>query len=49
VIPLSGFSISGNIFEAIKDASYSEKTCINNGWNCFQGPEYMILKHLSIH
>lgn len=49
VIPLSGFSISGNIFEAIKDAAYSEKTCINNGWNCFQGPEYMILKHLSIH
>lgn len=49
VIPLSGFSISGNIFDAIKDAGYSEKTCMYNGWHCFHGPEYMILKHLSIH
>ncbi len=50
VTPLSGFSISSNIYEEIKDAAYSsEEAFVNDGGFSFHGPKYMILKHMKLH
>ena len=44
-IPLTGFSISGNIFEDIKDVRFSRKQTVSTR---YKGPEYMIFKGLKI-
>ena len=45
-IPITGFAISGNIYEAIKDVKFSkEKTSSHN----YAGPRYMIFSNLSIN
>ena len=50
IIPLSGFSISGNIYEEIRDAAYSSETAfVNDGRFSFFGPKYMILRHMTLH
>ena len=49
IIPLTGFSISGNIFEAIHTAEFSEECEVSNGRISFKGPKYLILKNMSIH
>ncbi|MBQ2656951.1 MAG: hypothetical protein IJF87_00070 [Erysipelotrichaceae bacterium] len=44
-IPLTGFSIAGNIYEDIKDVKFSkEETLMAN----YKGPKYMIFKGLKI-
>jgi len=44
-IPLTGFSIAGNIYEDIKDVKFSrEETLMKN----YKGPKYMIFKGLKI-
>lgn len=44
-IPLTGFSISGNIYKDIKDVKFSkEETAMSN----YSGPKYMIFKGIKI-
>lgn len=45
-LPLTSLSISGNIYEAIKDVEFSEEIV---SLNSYKGPKYMILKDLDIH
>lgn len=45
-LPLTSLSISGNIYEAIKDVSFSLETVTLDS---YKGPKYMILKNLDIH
>ena len=50
IIPLTGFSISGNFYEQVKTAEFSEEQgFINTRFLSFKGPKYMILKGMSIH
>ena len=50
IIPLTGFSFSGNIYETIKTADFSEeKAFINTRFLSFKGPKYMILKGMALH
>ena len=50
VIPLTGFSISGNIYEAIHEAEFSADTgFVNNKRMSFKGPKVMVLKNMTIH
>ncbi len=44
-IPLTGFSISGNIYESLKNVRFSkEQTVLNN----YKGPEYFIFDDITI-
>ena len=45
-LPLTSLSISGNIYEAIKDVKFSEDVVTLNS---YKGPKYMILNNLDIH
>lgn len=45
-IPLTGFAISGNIYEAIKDAKFSKRKVT---LPTYKGPKYLILDHISIN
>lgn len=45
-IPLTGFSISGNIYEDMKDMKFSKEQAISAG---YKGPKYLIFKGISIH
>lgn len=45
-IPLTGFSISGNIYEDMKNMEFSKETAISSG---YKGPKYFIFKGISIH
>ena len=45
-IPLTGFSISGNIYEDMKDVEFSKESATSNG---YKGPKYFIFKGISIH
>ncbi len=50
IIPLTGFSISGNVYEHVKTAEFSrEQGFINTRFLSFKGPKYMILKGMSVH
>ena len=50
VEPLTGFSISGNIYEEIRTATFSsEKAFINERRTSGYGPKYMFLKGMKIH
>lgn len=44
-IPLTGFSISGNIYEDIKDVEFSKETALSR---FYKAPKYMIFKGLKI-
>ncbi len=44
-IPLSGFSIAGNIYEDIKKVEFSKQQCLMSH---YKGPKYMIFKGLKI-
>lgn len=45
-IPLTGFSISGNIYEDLKNVEFSKETCTMSS---YAGPKYMIFKGLNIN
>lgn len=45
-IPLTGFSISGNIYELSKKITFSDDKVVESN---YVGPKYMIFKGLSIH
>ena len=45
-LPLTSLSISGNIYEAIKDVKFSEDVVTLNS---YKGPKYMILNNLDLH
>ncbi|MGN1406098.1 MAG: metallopeptidase TldD-related protein, partial [Erysipelotrichaceae bacterium] len=45
-IPLTGLSISGNIYEAIKTVKFSKEEC---SLRKLKGPKYMILRNIDIH
>lgn len=45
-IPLTGFSISGNIYEDMKSMEFSKEQAISSG---YKGPKYFIFKGISIH
>lgn len=45
-IPLTGFSISGNIYEDMKHMEFSKEKAISSG---YKGPKYFIFKNISIH
>ena len=50
VTPLTGFSVSGNIYEAINSARFSAETeNISGGRLSFRGPKYMYFDQLKIH
>ena len=44
-IPLTGFSITGNIYEALQDVEFSSE---NTTTQKYQGPKYFIFKNLNI-
>lgn len=44
-IPLTGFSITGNIYDALQDVEFS---CENTTTQKYQGPKYFIFKNLNI-
>lgn len=45
-IPLTGFSISGNIYEDMKNVEFSIESATSNG---YKGPKYWIFKGISIY
>ena len=45
-IPLTGFSISGNIYEDIKEVKFSKEDC---QMSSYLGPKYFIFKGIQIH
>lgn len=45
-IPLTSFSISGNIYEDMKNMEFSKESAISSG---YKGPKYFIFKGISIH
>lgn len=45
-IPLTGFSISGNIYNDMKSMQFSKESAISSG---YKGPKYFIFKNISIH
>lgn len=45
-IPLTGLSISGNIYKDIKDVAFSNRIVTLNN---YKGPKYMIFKGLNVH
>ena len=45
-IPLTGFSISGNIYEDIKEVEFSKEDCTMPSYS---GPKYFIFKGIQIH
>ena len=45
-IPLTGLSISGNIYEAIKTVKFSKEEYSGRK---LKGPKYMILRNIDIH
>lgn len=45
-IPLTGFAISGNIYEAIKEAKFSKREVTRSD---YKGPKYLILDNISIN
>lgn len=45
-IPLTGFSISGNIYEALKDVLLSKENVLHPS---YKGPKYLIFKGIKIH
>lgn len=45
-IPLTGFSISGNIYEDIKNVEFSKELDTSSS---YKGPKYFIFKDISIH
>lgn len=45
-IPLTGFSISGNIYEDLKNVEFSSETAVSSS---YKGPKYFIFKNVSIH
>ena len=45
-IPITDFSISGNIYEDLKKVEFSKEDVILSG---YKGPKYLIFKGLSIH
>ncbi len=51
VTPLTGFSVSGNIYEAVHSARFSKETeniCARSGMS-FKGPKYMYFDRLKLH
>lgn len=46
IIPLSGFSVSTNIYEALKTAEFSQEKTTSNAYH---GPKYLRLKNVKIN
>lgn len=51
VTPVTGFSVSGNIYEAVHTAKFSEETASVSarGRMSFKGPKYMYFEQLKLH
>lgn len=51
VTPVTGFSVSGNIYEAVNTARFSEETASVSakGRMSFKGPKYMYFDQLKLH
>ena len=51
VTPVTGFSVSGNIYEAVNTARFSEETeaVSSKGRMSFKGPKYMYFDTLKLH
>jgi len=45
-IPLTGFSISGNIYDDFKNVEFSKEVAISKN---YKGPKYFIFRNISIH
>ncbi len=45
-IPLTGFSISGNIYEDIKTVEFSKEETVSSN---YKGPKYLIFKGIKLH
>lgn len=45
-IPLTGFSVSGNIYEDLKSVEFSKEETTSH---LYKGPKYFIFKNISIH